>query len=53
MGFIEDCTYDLNQNQDLELGFHMLEVSPKLASEKPKIEVHSCKEVPIREVRLE
>jgi len=39
-GFMEDYTYDLSENQELELGSHMLEVSPTLASETPKIEVH-------------
>ncbi|MCI1244623.1 MAG: L-arabinose isomerase [Bacilli bacterium] len=51
-GFIEDYTYDLTQNQELELGSHMLEVSPKLASDKPRIEVHPLsiggKEAPAR-----
>ena len=39
-GFIEDYTYDLTPGQELELGSHMLEVSPKLASSRPAIEVH-------------
>ena len=39
-GFIEDYTYDLSEGDELELGSHMLEVSPRFASAKPKIEVH-------------
>lgn len=39
-GFIEDYTYDLSTNEELELGSHMLEVSPLFASSKPLIEVH-------------
>jgi len=40
-GFIEDYTYDLSLGEELELGSHMLEVSPRFAANKPKIEVHS------------
>ena len=51
-GFIEDYTYDLSLDNELELGSHMLEVSPKLASSKPRIEVHELsiggKEPPAR-----
>lgn len=39
-GFIEDYTYDLSQGEELELGSHMLEVSPAFAADKPLIEVH-------------
>lgn len=38
--FMEDYTYDLTEGQELVLESHMLEVSPVLASNKPKIEVH-------------
>lgn len=39
-GFMEDYTYDLTPGRELVLAAHMLEVSPKFASTKPKIEVH-------------
>jgi len=39
-GFVEDYTYDLSKGQELELGSHMLEVSPVFAKNKPSIEVH-------------
>ena len=39
-GFIEDYTYDLTKNNEVELGSHMLEVSPSFAKEKPLIEVY-------------
>lgn len=39
-GFTEDYTYDLTQNEELELAAHMLEVSPVFAKNKPKIQVH-------------
>ncbi|WP_124099302.1 L-arabinose isomerase [Ruminococcus sp. Marseille-P6503] len=39
-GFLEDYTYDLPQNEEIELASHMLEVSPVFAADKPKIEVH-------------
>ncbi|MBP3359349.1 MAG: L-arabinose isomerase [Clostridia bacterium] len=39
-GFTEDYTYDLTQNEELELAAHMLEVSPVFSSGKPKIQVH-------------
>lgn len=39
-GFIEDYTYDLTPGEELELGSHMLEVSPVFAAGKPRIEVH-------------
>jgi len=39
-GFIEDYTYDLTLHEEMELGSHMLEVSPQFAAMQPKIEVH-------------
>ncbi len=39
-GFIEDYTYDLVENEELELGSHMLEVPPSFARNKPQIQVH-------------
>lgn len=49
-GFMEDYTYDFKD--ELELGSHMLEVSPRFAAEKPKIQVHPLgiggKEAPAR-----
>lgn len=39
-GFLEDYTYDLPENEEIELASHMLEVSPVFAADKPKIEVH-------------
>ena len=39
-GFTEDYTYDLTENEELELAAHMLEVSPVFAADKPKIQVH-------------
>ena len=39
-GFMEDYTYDLTAGEELELGSHMLEVSPVFAAAKPKIQVH-------------
>ncbi len=39
-GFIENYTYDLTENDEIELASHMLEVSPVFAANKPKIEVH-------------
>jgi len=38
--FLEDYTYNLVDNEELELASHMLEVSPVFARNKPKIEVH-------------
>lgn len=38
--FMEDYTYDLTAGSELELGSHMLEVSPVFASTKPEIRVH-------------
>ncbi len=39
-GFIEDYTYDLVENEEVELGSHMLEVPPAFARNKPQIQVH-------------
>lgn len=39
-GFTEDYTYDLTENNELELAAHMLEVSPVFAKDTPKIQVH-------------
>lgn len=39
-GFLEDYTYDLPQENELELASHMLEVSPVFAANKPAVEVH-------------
>src|SRR5699024_10759599 len=39
-GFMEDYTYNLNENGQEILASHMLEVDPTLASTKEKIEVH-------------
>ena len=38
-GFIEDYTYDLTENEELELASHMLEVPPSFAATKPEIQV--------------
>ncbi|MBQ7989623.1 MAG: L-arabinose isomerase [Oscillospiraceae bacterium] len=38
--FMEDYTYDLTAGEELELGSHMLEVSPVFAASKPRIQVH-------------
>ena len=38
--FLEDYTYDLCENEELELASHMLEVSPVFADGKPTVEVH-------------
>ena len=39
-GFTEDYTYDLTENEEIELAAHMLEISPVFAKEKAKIQVH-------------
>lgn len=39
-GFIEDYTYDLTEDRELELASHMLEVPPSFAASKPEIQVH-------------
>jgi len=38
-GFIEDYTYDLTENEELELASHMLEVPVAFAANKPEIDV--------------
>lgn len=38
--FMEDYTYHLEQDNQLVLGAHMLEICPSVASEKPQIRVH-------------
>lgn len=38
-GFIEDYTYDLTEDEELELASHMLEVSPVFAATRPEIDV--------------
>lgn len=38
--FMEDYTYDLTSEKELELAAHMLEVSPVFAAKKPEIQVH-------------
>lgn len=39
-GLMEDYTYNLDSENGLILGAHMLEVCPTLAGSKPRIEVH-------------
>jgi len=52
--FMEDYTYHLVPGQELSLGAHMLEVSPLIAGETPRIEVHPLgiggREDPVRMV---
>lgn len=38
--FMEDYTYHLEENNQMILGAHMLEVCPSVAADKPRIEVH-------------
>ncbi|MGY6497811.1 MAG: L-arabinose isomerase [Microcella sp.] len=49
---MEDYTYHLVPGEELILGAHMLEVSPSLTSQKPRLEVHPLgiggKEDPVR-----
>lgn len=40
LSFIEDYTYHFERGNEAVLGAHMLEVSPAIAADKPKIEVH-------------
>lgn len=40
VSFMEDYTYHLPDNNQTVLGAHMLEVSPLIAADKPKIQVH-------------
>ena len=49
---MEDYTYHLVPGEELSLGAHMLEVSPSLSSQKPRLEIHPLgiggKEDPVR-----
>lgn len=38
--FMEDYTYDLNPDDQLVLGSHMLEICPSIAAERPRVEIH-------------
>lgn len=38
--FMEDYTYNLEKNNMMTLGAHMLEVCPSITDEKPSLEVH-------------
>src|SRR5690606_4494776 len=38
--FMEDYTYHYEKGNEYSLGAHMLEVSPSIAADKPRIEVH-------------
>ena len=40
MSFIEDYTYELGAGKAAVLGAHMLEISPAIAADKPKVQVH-------------
>ncbi len=40
LSFIEDYTYDFEDGDETVLGAHMLEISPAIAANKPRIEVH-------------
>ncbi len=40
LSFIEDYTYHFEEGNEAVLGAHMLEISPAIASGKPKIEVY-------------
>jgi L-arabinose isomerase len=40
LSFIEDYTYHLEEGNEAVLGAHMLEISPAITDDKPKIEVH-------------
>jgi len=40
VSFIEDYTYDFEDGDETVLGAHMLEISPAIAADKPRIEVH-------------
>lgn len=37
--FMEDYTYNLDENNELVLGAHMLEICPSIAQDKPKLEI--------------
>lgn len=38
--FMEDYTYNFDENVDQILGAHMLEICPSISAEKPRLEVH-------------
>lgn len=40
LSFIEDYTYHFEKGNEAVLGSHMLEVSPAISQDKPKIQVH-------------
>jgi len=40
LSFIEDYTYHFEKGNEAVLGSHMLEISPAIAAERPKIQVH-------------
>ncbi|TXT58035.1 MAG: L-arabinose isomerase [Promethearchaeota archaeon] len=40
LSFIEDYTYHFEEGNEAVLGAHMLEISPAIAQDKPRIEVH-------------
>jgi L-arabinose isomerase len=40
LSFIEDYTYHFEKGNEAVLGAHMLEISPAIAKEQPRIEVH-------------
>jgi L-arabinose isomerase len=40
LSFIEDYIYHLEEGNEAVMGAHMLEISPAIAQDKPKIEVH-------------
>lgn len=40
LSFIEDYTYHLETSREAVLGAHMLEISPAIAQDRPRIEVH-------------
>ena len=40
LSFIEDYTYELGSGKEAVLGAHMLEISPAIAADKAKIQVH-------------
>lgn len=40
LSFIEDYTYHFKKNKEAILGAHMLEISPAIAKDQPKIQVH-------------
>ena len=40
LSFIEDYTYEFGEDKAAVLGAHMLEISPAIAADKPKVQVH-------------